>query len=732
MKKTLSMKRVLTAAAVAACVLMLAVAVGCGGGSSSSQSGQGDEGNEGPSERTQQSAGNGLKMTVDRQTGDMEIARPKGGTAKTSNDAANENPWTIFVYLCGTDLESGQASATDDLIEMSSTSNNEGVRFVIEAGGTSEWQNETLDASEMQRFIIEDGEVVGIASLPLSNMGDSNTLADFLTWGVSNYPSEHAGVILWDHGGGSIAGVCADENFDGDMLSLKELDAALLGAYGNMDGKFDFIGFDACLMGTLETANVLASYADYMYASEEVEPGTGWDYEAISEFLAANPNASGAELGQTVCDSYFAFNQGGRDEGAVTLSVIDLSKADEVVTSFNTFSRDLCDAAGNTSTLTEIVRGVNSVDNYGGNNRSEGYTNMVDLSGLVEACKPYVASSSDVKAALTDAVVYSRAGSDHANAGGLSVYYPLMVQDASELAVFEQVCVSPYYLTFVDTLERTSVQDAQDMVFDADSWFENNSWEWSGDYNYDEDTGWYGYDSDSLNEEYWSYENESQQTGQSPLIEFAEKPGYDEEGYYGFVLTKKSLEYATAVSAYVYEIWDDGQVVELGETCDVNEDWETGSFSDNFDGCWLSLPDGQNLATYVAERTDDGVVYTSPILLNGEETNLRIRVDFEHRKAAVEGAWDGIDANGMSSRTVRIIQDGDIIVPQYYSAENDSDNTDLDGEEYQVEGELVVSFEPLQGYEYEYSFIIDDVYGDYLMTEPAVFEVDDEGNISYK
>ena len=43
-----------------------------------------------------------------------------------------------------------------------------------------------------------------------------------------------------------------------------------------------------------------------------------------------------------------------------------------------------------------------------------------------------------------------------------------------------------------------------------------------------------------------------------------------------------------------------------------------------------------------------------------------------------------------------------------------------------------MNYEPLQSEQYEYCFIIDDVYGDYLMTEPALFTVDDDGSIQYE
>lgn len=725
----MKLQRTIAGITAALCALTLGLTAGCSSEESSSSS---------PGALSS-AMSRGLTLLVDQVTGDMEISRPQSGKTMgaitddlSSATTSSENPWTIFVYLCASDLESGQAAATDDILEMTNGADNENVRFVVEAGGTSEWQNDSLDAEQTERLVIQNGEIVESESLELRNMGESDTLADFLTWGLAAYPSDRNGLILWDHGGGSVTGMCIDENFDGDTLSLKEIDAALLSAYGTMDDKFDFIGFDACLMSTLETANVAASYADYMYASQESELGTGWDYAGFSNYLAENPQATGAELGKTVVDTYCDLNLFDVDSEIVTLSVIDLAKIDNVITSFNTFSRDLCNTANNTSELASIVRGVNEADNYGGNNRSEGYTNMVDLRGLAEACEPYVSSSADVMSSLADAVVYSKSGEAHEDAGGLSVYYPLSVNDADELAVFEQVCVSPYYLSFVDTIERTSAQDASDVVFDPDPWFKDNSWEWTSDYDYDDDTGLFGYDSDTLNEEYWSYENESEETGESPLIKFSEGPDYDENGNYYFVLSPESIDYAAGVSAYVYEVWSEDEIIELGETCDIYGDWSTGAFYDNFDGTWLSLPDGQNLAIYVAERTDNYVVYTSPVILNGEETNLRIRQYYDDNRTVVEGTWDGIEENGVSSRNVRAVQDGDSITPQYYSYYNESDDTDYDGYEYIVEGEFVVEPSLLQGYDYEYSFVIDDVYGDYYMTDPAYFEVDDNGTVSYE
>ena len=61
--------------------------------------------------------------------------------------------------------------------------------------------------------------------------------------------------------------------------------------------------------------------------------------------------------------------------------------------------------------------------------------------------------------------------------------------------------------------------------------------------------------------------------------------------------------------AYVYTLTEDGEgYIEIGETYDLEADWDEGYFADAFDGYWLSLPDGQNLATYIVDTTDDYII----------------------------------------------------------------------------------------------------------------------------
>lgn len=184
--------------------------------------------------------------------------------------------------------------------------------------------------------------------------------------------------------------------------------------------------------------------------------------------------------------------------------------------------------------------------------------------------------------------------------------------------------------------------------------------------------------------------------------------------------------------ALAYQEMKDGSFIELGEIWDVNLDPDSGYVSDNFDGRWLSLPDGQNLATYIVEVTDDYIVYTSPVLLGEEETYLRMRQYFDDSSVEVEGAWDGIDETGASSKNVIKLQKGDVITPTWYSISEEGEDLDeYVGEPFTLTGKkLDVDYDLLYEGDYAYAFCITDIYGDDFITDMASFSVDEAGEVT--
>ncbi len=651
------------------------------------------------------SSASGLSMSIATSRGPMQIRRAE----KKSTPMGDEDSWTVFLYLCGTDLESRVGFATGDMGQLLNASMGENVRFVVQTGGTATWQNDVFDNSKCERYVIENGDIELVDSVALQNMGDAETLADFLKWGVENYPAEKMGVDIWDHGCGCIGGAAIDEVNGCDSLFLAEMDQAFAAAYEEMTDQFEFIGFDCCLMGTAEVANIMASYARYFFGSQETEPGSGWDYTAIFNYISENPSCSGGDLGKVVADSFYQECASSGQEDGCTFTIVDLSNFDDFVIAFNDYAMNLYDAAG--ENLSDIVRGILSADNFGGNNKTEGYTNMVDLGGIVSQCSDYV-DGSDLLEALEDVIVYNINGKQHKDASGLSVYYPLHIGGSSELKIYSGITLSPYYLSIVDMVAKGYTEGGYDnaIFFDADG----------------------AWDSDTPEEDdsYFEYADEEDE-GLSQLITFSQEPTLDDNGTYRFTLDEDGLEYAVGVEAMIYMEIDDEHTVELGETYDIIADWETGEFEDNFDGYWLSLPDGQLLPTYIVDADEDMIVYTSPILLNGERTNLRIIQDDDG--CYIDGAWDGIDENGVPSRDVRKIKEGDEITVVYtlISSENVEDNQEftLDPYTWQKDDEIIYSY--LEASNYYYGFAVEDVYGDYYVSDFVTFAIDENGEITF-
>lgn len=665
----------------------------------------------------------GLSIQAARGSKTLDIARIPCGGKRPANLA--KDSWTVFVYLCGSDLETEGAAATRDLNEMLSVRAGNNVSFVVETGGAKTWRNKTVNAKKLGRYLIRNGSMQDVGSVPAASMGEASTLSDFLTWGVRTYPAEHMALILWDHGGGSITGVCFDERNNNDSLSLRELDQALATTYACMWDKFEFVGFDACLMSTLETANVLASYADYMIASQESEPSTGWEYTSFANHLAKKPASTGAEVGKTLCNAYL--NSLDRNtKGFATLAVVDLSKIDQLMQDFYRFSQEMYESGGDQGTLAAMTRGIQSAENYGCNNRREGYTNMVDLGGLVDACAAVTPSAADVQQTLRDAVPYQVRGTFHAAATGLSTYYPLKINTAQELAVFQTVATNPSYLSYIDRVAHGATYNggSQYQHYSNETFFEDGLWSWL-----------LGNTQELQQETHdtWSYVEDH--TDNSTQVTFAAKPQVDDEGTYWFQLDQHGIDNAAVVSGYVYEESQDGSdLILLGETYDVYGNWDTGEFADGFDGNWLSLPDGQNLNLSVQSATDEQIVYTSPILLNDNECYLRIRQDIPSGAAEVEGVWSGIAEDGSVDRGVRQLKKGDKIVPLYsaISAQEYVASSDYEGETYTVGSKgPSVDYGYLPDGKYQYSFCIQDAFGDCFYTDVTHFEIDKDGNIYF-
>ena len=82
-----------------------------------------------------------MQMSVNKESGEMTISRPElDGTSMGA-----DGTWTIFLYICGSDLESGGGAAFADITEMTQAAQSDKVRFVVQTGGASQWSSELVD-----------------------------------------------------------------------------------------------------------------------------------------------------------------------------------------------------------------------------------------------------------------------------------------------------------------------------------------------------------------------------------------------------------------------------------------------------------------------------------------------------------------------------------------------------------------------------------------------------------
>lgn len=376
------------------------------------------------------------------QSNNYEVNRNVSASARekytklTGNDTT-----TLMIYMIGSDLESKYGMATKDLNEiLYGYQLNDNLNVVIETGGASTWRNNVISNRTIQRYTITKNGLT-----PLENnvynksMTEEDTLYDFIKYSNNNYPADRNILILWDHGGGSIGGFGYDEKFKGSSLSIDRLANALK----RSKVKFDIVGFDACLMATLETAISLEPYADYLLASEEVEPGNGWYYTNWIKELSSNTSINTLDLSKLIIDDYIA-NSDTRSQ--LTLSLTDLSELSGTLpSSLTNFSKNI------SSLLKDEQYGF--VSNARANTKEFASYQKLDQIDLVDFANNIgTDEAKDLANTIKEAVKYNRYRNiDKSN--GLSIYFPYSNKRflSSADAIYENIEIGDEYRSAISS-----------------------------------------------------------------------------------------------------------------------------------------------------------------------------------------------------------------------------------------------------------------------------------------
>jgi hypothetical protein len=300
--------------------------------------------------------------------------------------------WTIMVYMNGNnDLEEDTLKNLDQMASVGSTAE---VNVVVQIARKSKQnvvRGRVAKTDPRFSYPYDDLDV----SLGNIDMGQPDTLYNFLKWGTQNYPAKRYAVIVWGHGAGwrnivdQRSQTTADDRTPGDARSVAS-DTSYDDAYDDAaagsplrgvswddlhtdkqghshylfnkdvqnvlerivrdkvlsppnESKFELVAFDACLMGMVETAYSLRNSASFMVGSEETIPSIGFPYDLWLGTLTEDPDADGAKLARFMIDAYaknYTLDTADTSEHTfdpklTTLSAVRMDKLDTLVKSIS-------------------------------------------------------------------------------------------------------------------------------------------------------------------------------------------------------------------------------------------------------------------------------------------------------------------------------------------------------------------------------------------------------------
>lgn len=662
-----------------------------------------------------------------------EYARDKYTRLKgNGNDVA-----TIMIYLCGTDLETKSGMASNDLEEILRAEISDNVNIIVETGGTLKWQNKTVSGNTNQRFqITRKGLKLLEKNLGKKSMVDTNTLTDFIKYCKKNFPADRYSLIMWDHGGGSLNGFGYDQIFPGDAMTLDEIATALK----NSNCTFDWVGFDACLMATLETAVVLEPYADYMIASEEVEPGIGWYYTNWISALSQNPSISTADLGKKIIDDYVKEVKSRTPQSQATLSLVDLSELNgTVLPALAEFSKSTNELIYNDQykVVSDARAGAKEF-------AASSKINQIDLVHFAENIGTNEAKS--LSDALKNCIKYNRTSTNISNSNGLSVYFPYgntkqlntMLNTYDKIGIEEEYsdCIKSFANMMAGgqittqgsgnildvlldgvsgeiTIPVPSIPSGSDIVGNL-----LNSFLSSGDYSSitglagDALGNWLNPDRVKASADYYK---ENRLDASSLAIT---KKG----GQRVLSLTEDQWDMIQFMEMNVFI--DDGEgFIDLGldNIYEYNDD---GDLIMEYDGTWLAL-NGHIVAYYMVSEDRNGDQYTIkgrvPALLNDQLVDIIIVFDNQNPYGNVIGAQLKYDPESQTDTVAKGLIDiatGDKIdyLCDYYTYDGEYTDTYFLGDQYTATGEWEIENISVGNKNYQMAYRLTDIYGNRYWT----------------
>jgi hypothetical protein len=353
-----------------------------------------------------------------------------GATVTVTPFSATQGKWTILVFMNAANNLAPFSGL--NMNQMEKVAGNPQVRFLVQWKESLSVPNSTFNTT--RRYLVKPDTTSAINSEILQDMGagidmgDKQTLTDFINWGKTFYPAERYVLVIWNHGNGwrrsadpgvITRGVSYDDE-TGNSIKTWELAQAL----GN--GHFDILAWDASLMQMTEVNYEIKDKVDFIAGSEESPPGAGYPYDLVFKPFRDTPTASTVTLSKAFVDGMLEEYADSNSE--ITQSVIDTSKLGALASSIDNLGTSLIANVAALQTLVPTVRA--QAQAYKPENGLV-YRDLWDVCNRLQTGGAPTAVSNAcglVKTALDDAVVWEGHNLESPGSHGLSIDFSSATQ----------------------------------------------------------------------------------------------------------------------------------------------------------------------------------------------------------------------------------------------------------------------------------------------------------------
>lgn len=202
--------------------------------------------------------------------------------------------WTLMIYMAGdNDLE--EYIVKDLERELAAVGSTAQVQIVALADRIPGYDKSRGNWTTTQLFHVTQGQSAhvenAVADWGERNMGNPQTLLDFVTWSKKHYPAQHYALYFWGHGWNWHSGYTMEDKTSKDALDPHEMKPLL-----PQLGSIDLVAYDGCNMGALEVESLWYGHAAAIVHSQEYVEWDGIEYDVVLCQLQHNPQMNAQQL----------------------------------------------------------------------------------------------------------------------------------------------------------------------------------------------------------------------------------------------------------------------------------------------------------------------------------------------------------------------------------------------------------------------------------------------------